>query len=186
MSSIVHRFSLGETVKHAILLLGAFIVILPFYVMLSFSLKAPNEIERNVGGFFGAQAPMIDERCVKRAEPDRDAIAEAAPRFPGLDESAIKARLMETIREDCSRNPIVFNYSTAFTESPLLRYLLNGVIVTLSIFFIQVLVALPAAYALAKLRFWGRDFVFGMVLFCLLIPVHAVALPLYIMLAKMG
>jgi len=60
------------------------------------------------------------------------------------------------------------------------------VFVTASIFFIQVLVALPCAYALAKLRFWGREAVFGLVLFCLLIPVHAIALPLYIMLAKLG
>jgi multiple sugar transport system permease protein len=82
--------------------------------------------------------------------------------------------------------PIVYNYSAAFSEAPLLRYLLNGVIVTLSIFFIQVVVVLPCAYALSKLRFWGRDVVFGLVLFCLLIPVHAIALPLYVMLAKLG
>lgn len=182
----IHRFPLGETLKHAVLLLGAFIVILPFYVMLSFSFKAPNEIERNVGGFFGAQAPMIDERCVKRGEPDRKAIAEAAPRYPGLDEDAVRARLMADLRAACTETPVIYNYTTAFSEAPLLRYLLNGVIVTVSIFVIQVVVALPAAYALAKLRFWGRDFVFGLVLFCLLIPVHAVALPLYIMLAKIG
>ena len=63
---------------------------------------------------------------------------------------------------------------------------MNGVIVTASIFFIQILIALPCAYALSKLRWWGRDVVFGMVLFCLLIPVHAIALPLYIMLSKLG
>ena len=45
---------------------------------------------------------------------------------------------------------------------------------------------MPAAYALSKLRFWGRGAVFGMVLFCLLIPVHAIALPIYLGLAKMG
>ncbi|MGF1500761.1 MAG: carbohydrate ABC transporter permease [Paracoccaceae bacterium] len=182
----MHRFSLGETIKHAVLLVGALVVILPFYVMVSFSLKAPDEIERNVGGFFGAQAPMVDERCVKRAEPDRDAIAAARPDFPALEDAEIRARLLAEVRANCTLNPIVFNYSTAFTEAPLLRYLMNGVIVTLSIFLIQVVVALPAAYALAKLRFWGRDLVFALVLFCLLIPVHAVALPLYIMLAKVG
>ena len=186
MSSITHRFSLGETIKHAVLLLGAFVVILPFYTMLSFSLKAPNEIERNVGGFFGSQAPMVDERCMKRGEPDRRAIEAAQPQFPDLDFDAVRARLIDALTESCTETPAIFNYTTAFTEAPLLRYLLNGVIVTASIFVIQVLVALPAAYALAKLRFWGRDFVFGLVLFCLLIPVHAVALPLYIMLAKVG
>jgi len=78
------------------------------------------------------------------------------------------------------------NYTMAFTKAPLLRYLLNGVIVTLSIFLIQVTVALPAAYALAKLRFLGRDVIFSIVLLCLLVPVHAIALPLYVMLAKLG
>ena len=63
---------------------------------------------------------------------------------------------------------------------------MNGVIVTVSIFIIQVLVALPCAYALSKLRWWGREVVFGMVLFCLLIPVHAIALPLYLMLSEAG
>ena len=63
---------------------------------------------------------------------------------------------------------------------------MNGLIVTVSIFLIQVLIALPCSYALAKLRFKGREFVFSMVLFCLLIPVHAIALPLYVMLAKAG
>ena len=37
--------------------------------------------------------------------------------------------------------PVVFNYSKAFTEAPLIRYLLNGVIVTMSIFLIQIVVA---------------------------------------------
>jgi multiple sugar transport system permease protein len=92
----------------------------------------------------------------------------------------------EELKQSCTKTPIVFNYVSAFTKAPLVRYLLNGVFVTASIFLIQVLVALPCAYALAKLRFWGRDAVFMLVLFCLLIPVHAIALPLYIMLSKVG
>jgi multiple sugar transport system permease protein len=88
--------------------------------------------------------------------------------------------------EDCLKRPIVYNYTAAFKEAPLVRYMLNGVFVTVSIFIIQVIIALPCAYALSKLRFWGRNVVFGMVIFCLLIPVHAIALPLYIMLAKVG
>ena len=177
---------IGEGWKHLVLTLGSLVVILPFYVMLSYSLKSPGEIERNEGGFFGAQETMVDERCVKRLEPDRRAIAEARERFPGQSDSAIYQSLVSEIETECSTRPIVFNYTKAFSEAPLLRYLLNGVIVTVSIFLIQIVVALPCAYALAKLRFFGREFVFGMVLFCLLIPVHAIALPLYIMLAKVG
>ena len=51
--------------------------------------------------------------------------------------------------------PIVYNYTAAFREAPLLRYMLNGVLVTVSIFLIQVVVALPCAYALAKLQLLG-------------------------------
>ena len=148
----------AEPIKHAILILGALVVILPFYVMVSYSFKSPREIETNTGGFFGAQQEMVNEYCVKLGNP----------------------------REACLETPVAFNYSEAFKKAPLLRYLLNGVVVTASIFLIQVIIALPCAYALSKLRFWGRDFVFALVLFCLLIPVHAIALPIYIMLAKVG
>jgi multiple sugar transport system permease protein len=78
------------------------------------------------------------------------------------------------------------NYTAALTRVPMLRFLLNGVIVTLVIFLLQVLVNLPAAYALAKLRFRGRSAFLGLVLLCLLIPVHATAIPTYIMFYKAG
>ena len=42
------------------------------------------------------------------------------------------------------------NLATAFGKANLWRFLLNGVVVTVSIFALQVLVALPAAYALAN------------------------------------
>ena len=148
----------SEIIKHFILILGAVVVILPFYLMLSFSFKSPSEIQSISGGFFGSQELMLDRRGVKEGKSE----------------------------EECTMLPIVYNYKAAFEEAPLLRYLLNGVIVTVSIFAIQILIALPCAYALAKLNFLGKNIVFGMVIFCLLIPVHAIALPLYLMLAKLG
>lgn len=155
---IASRSWTKEIAKHGVLVTGAVIVLLPFYLMISFSLKSPAEIQSISGGLFGAQELMTDERCIKEGRPV----------------------------EDCTMRPVVYNYRAAFEEAPLLRYLFNGVVVTVSIFAIQVLVALPCAYALSKLNFRGRSFIFGMVLFCLLIPVHAIALPLYIMLAKTG
>jgi len=172
--------------KHMVLILGTIIVLAPFYMMVSYSLKSPGEIARGEGGFFGRQEMMIDPRCVALRQPGRSDIEAARARFPGQDDGGVQAALLAETEADCSMRPVVFNYSKAFTEAPLIRYLLNGVIVTMSIFLIQIVVALPAAYALAKLKFWGRDAVFGLVLFCLLIPVHAIALPLYIGLAKLG
>jgi multiple sugar transport system permease protein len=153
-----HYSPIAETCKHLILITGALIVFLPFYVMVSYSLKSPKEIETNTGGFWGAQAPMVNQYCVKLGNPV----------------------------DQCTTTPIVFNYTSAFNKAPLLRYLLNGVIVTLSIFIIQVIISMPAAYALSKLRWRGREAVFNLILFSLLIPVHAIALPLYLMLSKAG
>jgi multiple sugar transport system permease protein len=78
------------------------------------------------------------------------------------------------------------NLRTAFAKANLRRFLLNGVIVTISIFVLQVLVALPAAYALAKLRFIGRNALFALVLFGILIPPQATAIPVFLLLHKLG
>lgn len=81
---------------------------------------------------------------------------------------------------------LIENYSQAFTAAPLALYLMNGLIVTAAIFLLQVLVALPAAYALAKLHFLGRGVAFGVVLFCLLIPYHVIAIPLFVLFYSVG
>ncbi len=80
----------------------------------------------------------------------------------------------------------VENYTKAFDRAPLMRFLLNGAIVTVTIFVLQVMIALPAAYALAKLRFWGREAVFALVLFCILIPPQATAIPVFLLFHNVG
>lgn len=72
------------------------------------------------------------------------------------------------------------NYRDAFTKVPLARFLLNGFIVTFSIFAVQAATALPMAYALAKLRWRGRELSFALVILALLVPPQVPAIPLYI------
>jgi multiple sugar transport system permease protein len=78
------------------------------------------------------------------------------------------------------------NFQAALTTAPLFRFLLNGVIVCGGILVVQLLVAIPCAYALAKLRFPGRPLLFALVVLGLCIPVQAPALPLYIAFAQLG
>ena len=88
----------------------------------------------------------------------------------------------------CRNWSLIDNYEIALNprRGNLMRYMFNGVIVTLVIFFAQVLIAIPCAYALAKLRFRGRQFIFFMVIFCLLIPPQVPAIPLYYGFWKIG
>jgi multiple sugar transport system permease protein len=80
----------------------------------------------------------------------------------------------------------VENYGRALTSAPLLRFALNGLIVCGGILVVQLLVAIPCAYALAKLRFPGRNVLFVLTLLALAIPVQVPALPLYIAIANVG
>ena len=78
------------------------------------------------------------------------------------------------------------NYASALTTAPLLRFMLNGLIVCGGILVVQLLVAIPCAYALAKLRFPGRPVLFALVLMGLCIPIQVPSLPLYMALAEVG
>jgi multiple sugar transport system permease protein len=78
------------------------------------------------------------------------------------------------------------NYASALTTAPLLRFMLNGLIVCGGILIVQLLVAIPCAYALAKLRFPGRPVLFALVLMGLCIPIQVPSLPLYMALAEVG
>jgi multiple sugar transport system permease protein len=78
------------------------------------------------------------------------------------------------------------NYSKVFTDVPMLRFLANGVLVCAAIVAIQLCVAVPAAYALAKIRFRGREALFGLILVSLLIPMQVPSIPLYLVFARTG
>ena len=71
------------------------------------------------------------------------------------------------------------NYAKAMTRIPMLRVLGNGVLVCTLVLVFQIAFALPCAYALAKLRFRGREALFGLVMLGLLVPIHALSIPLY-------
>jgi multiple sugar transport system permease protein len=78
------------------------------------------------------------------------------------------------------------NYTAAFGATPMLRFMLNGIIVCGGILLCQVLTAAPIAYALAKLRFPGRDVLFGLVLIGILIPSQVLAVPLFVLFHTLG
>lgn len=77
-------------------------------------------------------------------------------------------------------------YSAVLESMPLARYFWNTTVMALAISALQIAVALPAGYALAKLNFKGRGLAFGLVVATLLIPAQVRFVPVFSMLAKMG
>jgi len=78
------------------------------------------------------------------------------------------------------------HFAEVFRSVPIGRFMLNGVVVCAGILLVQLLVAIPAAYALAKLQFRGRGLLFVAVLGAFSIPIQVTALPLYIGLSGVG
>lgn len=85
-----------------------------------------------------------------------------------------------------SSEPTLRNYATALTKAPLLRFLLNGVIVTVSIAVLQLIVIVPAGYAFARLRFRGQRFLFVLILAALAVPAYVRAIPNFLALSGWG
>lgn len=77
-------------------------------------------------------------------------------------------------------------YKQILTTIPLGRYFLNTAVMSLGIAALQILLALPAGYVLAKLHFTGRAVAFGLVVATLLIPAQVRFVPVFTLLAHVG
>jgi multiple sugar transport system permease protein len=78
------------------------------------------------------------------------------------------------------------NFVEVFRQAPLWRWILNTLMYA-GLATLGVLVSsIPVAYALAKIRWKGRDAVFLIVLISLMLPPQVAVVPLYVMWAKLG
>lgn len=73
----------------------------------------------------------------------------------------------------------LLNYRDVFTLLNFDRYFMNSVIVTVAIVSLNIVFDTAAAYAFAKLRFRGRNFLFFMLLITLMVPFQVNLIPLY-------
>ena len=78
------------------------------------------------------------------------------------------------------------NFSKALSRVSMTTLLFNGVIVCALIFVIQIVVAIPCAYAMAKLKFRAARAMMVLVMLGLLVPIHATALPIYVAFDKLS
>lgn len=84
-------------------------------------------------------------------------------------------------------HPTLGNFKTLFgmrSEFPMLRWLFNSLFIATCTAVLVTLIDSLAAYALARLRFWGRKVIFNMVIISLVVPFIALLIPLYIEFSK--
>jgi len=78
------------------------------------------------------------------------------------------------------------NYTDVFEQAPLLRYALNTLIYSSLATLGMLVSSIPVAYALAILRWRGRDLVFLFVLVAMMLPPQVTIVPLYVLWAKLN
>ncbi len=84
-------------------------------------------------------------------------------------------------------NPVQWhNYVEAVTAIPFLRYLGNTVLVTGLAILGKVLSVSLVAFAFARLRWWGRDVMFLVMLSTLMLPPQVTLIPQFILFKKLG
>jgi multiple sugar transport system permease protein len=76
------------------------------------------------------------------------------------------------------------NYVKVFQATPLPRYLLNTVVYAVTSTVLTLASSVPAAYALAKLKFRGRNVLFLVIICVMMLPPQVVTVPLYLMWAR--
>ncbi len=76
------------------------------------------------------------------------------------------------------------NYVTAFFQANVLQYFANSVLVTGLTILITTILGATTAYAVERMIWKGRNLVKGGILLGMMVPIHAVLLPLFIVLSR--
>lgn len=94
-------------------------------------------------------------------------------------------------RELFSLNPIPSQitlewYRAMLEKIPAFRGLFNSMVVSSSIAFSQVILGSMVGFGLSRYRFPGRNLIFGLVLFSMVVPGQLTLIPLYLLVTKLG
>lgn len=84
------------------------------------------------------------------------------------------------------RNWLFSNYQKALQAAPFGRYFINSVIVTVASTAGELFTSILAAYAFSKLKFWGKDILFIILLGTMMVPGELMTIPNFVTLADWG
>lgn len=78
------------------------------------------------------------------------------------------------------------NYPDALTAIPFFRYFLNTMIILVPSVFGTVVTSVVSAYSFSRLRWPGRDLIFGILMTTLMLPYAVTLIPTFLLWAKLG
>jgi putative chitobiose transport system permease protein len=79
------------------------------------------------------------------------------------------------------QDPTIDNYLRVWSLLPMGRFYLNSILATFSVVVLNTLFAALAAYPLAKMKFWGRDAIFYLLLATFIVPPVLTSIPSFVL-----
>ena len=97
--------------------------------------------------------------------------------FYWMGAASLMTRSETTLRRIVPAVPQWINYAEAWQEADFSKYFINSVIITIVTLTGQIVTAVLSGYAFARIRFWGRDTLFALLLSTMMVPSMVVMIP---------
>lgn len=81
--------------------------------------------------------------------------------------------------------PHLKGFEFVFSNPSFIKWLQNSLLFTLTVTFVSIAIAIPAGYALSRIRFPGRSAMFWFIILGMMLPLVMLYVPLYIQLTRM-
>jgi ABC-type glycerol-3-phosphate transport system permease component len=179
---------LGSASIYFVLILGAFISIVPFIWMMSASLMTRNEA---LSSQLISKQPLFEQFVYSEGELDQR-LSENIPDFVKETDALGVHEMKMTAREYANQSEIywvigdsvyrggVVNYIFAWREGEFSEFLVNSVQITFITLAGELIFSILAAYAFARIKFPGRNIIFGILLSSMMIPGMVTMIPNFI------
>ncbi len=179
------RRGAGRATVYAALAVGVVLMVVPFWWMISTSLKSPLEILQFPPtwiptGHFAERADGTWEEVYVVSQDE-----EAGT----IDVRSVDGEQERTVASSAVADRIRFrfrNYAEAWSQAPFARYYFNTILITVFVVMGVLVTSSLAAYAFARMKFWGRDNIFLIFLSMMMVPQPVYLVPSYIILVKLG
>jgi multiple sugar transport system permease protein len=179
------RRAFGRAGLYVAVWVGIVIMIIPFFWMVSTSLKSPIEILEfpptwvPTGHFVRGAEGGWEEVYIVSTDPAAG-VATVVPVDGGTERVVRESEITDRVRLRLK------NYVEAWHQAPFARYYFNTILITLFVVAGVLITSSLAAYAFARMRFRGRDSVFMIFLSMMMVPQPVYIVPSYIVLVRLG
>ena len=182
---------LNKTINYTILFICGLSMIIPFLWMLTTSVKSQSEVNKGNIGFLPIEKYDYveedgNEYKVKSVKADKDSTFVHIFNMKDVIVKTYQKLPTSAIKKTTKVKFHVDNYQKAFTKVPFARYFLNTVIVSCCVVLGVLITGTLAAYAFARMRFKGREFIFYLFISMMMVPQPVYLIPSYVIMNYLG